>query len=181
MWISHAERPAQADELCHALAVQIGSTDFDVDNIPSLSTLMNCPQGLITVDKEASTVQLIHFTLQEYLSAYRDIFSSPHSAMAESCLTYPNSQQVIALSTVPSPDTQSAPFLYCSVYWGVHPKRDLPDFARSLSLEVLKGHYGKISTKLHLAQAQNFYPGIMTPSPRSVDYTADHSSELLRF
>jgi len=24
MWISHAERPLQADELCHALAVQLG-------------------------------------------------------------------------------------------------------------------------------------------------------------
>ena len=68
MWISHAERPPQADELCHALAVQIGYTDFDVDNIPSMSTLVSCCQGLITVDKEASTVRLIHFTLQEYLS-----------------------------------------------------------------------------------------------------------------
>ncbi|RPA88445.1 hypothetical protein L873DRAFT_1584699, partial [Choiromyces venosus 120613-1] len=62
--------PPQADELCHALAVQIGSTDFDVGNIPSMSTLVNCCQGLITVDKEASTVRLIHFTLQEYLSAH---------------------------------------------------------------------------------------------------------------
>ena len=24
MWISHAERPLKADELCHALAVEIG-------------------------------------------------------------------------------------------------------------------------------------------------------------
>ena len=120
MWISHAERPLQADELCHALAVQIGSTNFDVGNIPSMSTLVSCCQGLITVDKEASTVRLIHFTLQEYLSARPDIFSSPHSAMAEICLTYLNSQQVNALLPAPSPDTQSAPFLeYCSVYWGV--------------------------------------------------------------
>ena len=83
MWISHAERPQRADELCHALAVELGSTDFNVSNIPSMSTLVSCCQGLITVDKEASTVRLIHFTLQEYLSAYPDIFSSPHSVMAE--------------------------------------------------------------------------------------------------
>ena len=63
MWISHAERPPRADELCHALAVQLGSTDFDVGNIPSMSALVNCCQGLITVDKEASTVRLIYFTL----------------------------------------------------------------------------------------------------------------------
>ena len=36
MWISHAERPLQADELCHALAVKLGSADFDVGNIPSI-------------------------------------------------------------------------------------------------------------------------------------------------
>ena len=73
MWISNAERPLRADELCHALAVQLGTTDFDFGNIPSISTLVSCCQGLITVDKEASTVRLIHFTLQEYLSSSRYI------------------------------------------------------------------------------------------------------------
>ena len=105
MWISHAERPPQAEELCHALAVQLGSTEFDVGNIPSMSTLVNCCQGLITVDKEASTVRLIHFTLQEYLSVHPDIFIKPHSAMAEIWLTYLSSQQVKTLSTAISEDT----------------------------------------------------------------------------
>jgi len=63
MWVSHAERPLQADELCHALAVELGSTDFNAGNVPSISTLVGCCQGLITIDKEASTVRLIHFTL----------------------------------------------------------------------------------------------------------------------
>jgi len=67
MWVRHAERPLGVDELCHALAVQLGSTDYDVGNIPSLSTLVSCCQGLITADKETPTVRLIHFTLQEYL------------------------------------------------------------------------------------------------------------------
>ena len=117
IWICHAERPPQGDEPCHALAVQIGSTDFNVGNMPSMSTLVNCCQGLITVDKEASTVRLIHFTLQEYLSAHPDIFTSPHSAMAEICFTYRNSRKVKALLTAPSANTQSAPFLhYYSVY-----------------------------------------------------------------
>jgi len=94
MWISHAERPLQAGELCYALAVKLDSTDFDPGNIPSMSTLMSCCQGLITIDKEASTVRLIHFTHQEYLSSRPDIVSCPHSAMAEICLPYLNSKQV---------------------------------------------------------------------------------------
>jgi len=77
MWITHAERPLSADELCHALAIELGSTDLNAGNIPSISTLVGCCQGLIAVDKEASTVRLIHFTLREYLSARPDIFTRP--------------------------------------------------------------------------------------------------------
>ena len=155
VWTSHAERPLRADELCHALAVELGSTDFNIDNVPSVSTLVSCCQGLIAVDKGASTVGLIHFTLQEYLSGYPDIFSRPHSAMAEICLTYLSSKQVKALSTCLSPDTRAMPFLeYCSVYWGVHAKRELSDSARSLALELLKGNYDQISTQFLLARVE---------------------------
>ena len=157
MWISHAERPLQADELCHALGVELGSSDFNSGNIPSMSTLVSCCQGLITVDKEASTVRLIHFTLQEYLSAHPDMFNRPHSATAEICLTYLNSQQVKALSTSPNHDIRNTPFLeYCSVYWGVHAKRELSDSTRSLAVELLKGDYGWISTKFLLARVKTF-------------------------
>ena len=157
MWVSHAERPLSADELCHALAVKLGDTDFDVGNLPSMSTLVTCCQGLITVDKEASTVRLVHFTLKEYLSAHPDIFSRPHSAMGEICLTYLGSQHVKALSTDPSPDIQDAPFLeYCSVYWGVHAKRELSGCGKSLALKLLEGNYSQISTKFLLVQVKYF-------------------------
>jgi len=32
MWISHAERPLKANELCHALAVEPGSARFNSGN-----------------------------------------------------------------------------------------------------------------------------------------------------
>ena len=160
MWISHAERPLLADELRHALAVELGSMDFNADNVPSISTLVGCCQGLIAIEKEASTVRLIHFTLQEYLSARPDIFSKPHSAIAEICLTYLNSPQVRALRTAPSPDTQNMPFLeYCSVHWGTHAKRELSDCAMSLALNLLQQQYGQIPTKLLLAQIKHLYRG----------------------
>ena len=38
MWISYAERRLGPDELCHALAIELGSTDFNLGNIPSIST-----------------------------------------------------------------------------------------------------------------------------------------------
>ena len=33
MWTSHAERPLRIDELCHALAVEVGLTDLDLENV----------------------------------------------------------------------------------------------------------------------------------------------------
>src|SRR5205807_8950384 len=105
-----------------------------------------------------STVRLIHFTLQEYLYAHPNIFNGPHSAMAEICLTYLNSQQVKALSSDPSLGTQGTPFLeYCSVYWGVHAKRELSDSARSLALSLAQEDYGHISTKFLVTQAKGLH------------------------
>ena len=52
MWVSHSQRPLQASELSHALAVEVGSTDLDADNVPSIVTVLSCCQGLVIVDKE---------------------------------------------------------------------------------------------------------------------------------
>ena len=126
MWISHAERPLKADELRHALAVEIGSPDLNTDNLPSIGTLLACCQGLVVVEKETSTIRLIHLTLQEYLPAHPELFGSAHSIIAETCLSYLNSRHIMALPPVSFPYLQDTPFLeYSSVYWGVHAKRDL--------------------------------------------------------
>jgi len=148
MWISHAERPLRANELCHALAIQADTMDFNAGNTPSITTLVACCQGLIAVDNEASTVRLIHHTLKEYLSAHPDIFSTPHSTMAEVCLTYLNSRQVIAIPLDDDPDLCDMPFLeYSSMYWGVHAKRELSAQSISLALQLLQEYEGHISTQ----------------------------------
>ena len=54
MWINHAERQLRADEPYHALAAQLGSTDFNVDSIPSVTTLASYCQGLIALDRPTS-------------------------------------------------------------------------------------------------------------------------------
>ena len=123
MWICHSERPLQVEELCHALAVEVGATDFDPENVPLITTLLECCQGLITVGTEASTVRLIHYTVQEYLCSHPGLFSSPHSVLAETCLTYLNSQNVKNIPPHPLPQPQSNAFLKYSaryIYIGEH-------------------------------------------------------------
>ena len=157
MWISHSERPLKVDELCHALAVRVGSPNLDDDNVPSVGTLLACCQGLVTVDKEACMARLIHFTVQEYLRAHPELFGSADSTIAETCLSYLNSQQVKALSASHSSDLHSAPFLkYSSLYWGVHAKRELSDYAKLLALKFLNSCDNFISTKI-LLEAQGEY------------------------
>jgi len=160
MWVSHAERPLRADELCHALAVELRSNDFNAGNVPSISTLVSCCQGLITVDKTTSTVRLIHPTVKEYLSARRDLFGSPHSTMAEICLTYLNSEHVKALSADSPAVIHDKPFLrYCSVYWGIHAKTELSERARSLALQLFWKYDGHISSKLLLEHVNHLDRG----------------------
>ena len=148
MWIWHARRPLQVDEICQAIAIQIWSNDFDNNNIPTISTLLDCCQGLVTVDKSASTVRLIHYTLQEYLCTLPDIFKRAHSTMAETCLAYLNFQHIKDLPVAPSPNSRDTPFLeYCSLYWGAHMRMELSNRAKEFALPLLDQFDSHISAK----------------------------------
>ena len=126
-------------------------------------------------------MRLIHFTLKEYFSTHSDIFSKPHSAIAEICLTYLNSQQNKTLSAtlIAKPYHYirvilgSLPFLkYCSLYWGVHAKRELSGCARSLALEFLRGYKGYISAVLLLEKELLGFSD-MSPLFNGLHYTAE--------
>ena len=158
MWICYSERPLRLEELCNALAVEIGSTHFNIDNVPGRETLLACCQGLVTVDKEASTFRLIHHTLREHLCTHRNLFPRAHMEIAETCLTYLNSVQAKALPAKPQPDLLSMPFLkYCSRHWGIHANRELSDCAVLLAMELLD-HYEN-----HVA-ANSLFEQILDPS-----------------
>jgi len=153
MWICYSERPLRVDELCHALAVEIGSARFNNDNVPATETLLTCCQGLVTLDKEASTFRLIHHTLREYLCTCRGLFPRAQSVMAETCLTYLNSDQARALPAKPQPDLSSMPFIkYCSRYWGAHARWELSDHARSLAMGLLDQHENHVAAQSLLEQ-----------------------------
>ena len=153
MWISHAERPLNVDGICHALAVEIGFTDINPNNIPSIRTVLRCCQGLVAVDKGSSTIRLIHFTLKEHISCQADLFDKPHSRIAETCLTYLNFQAIKelspALSNLMFHDFQGTPFLkYASLHWGTHMRMEFSDLSRNLALDLLAQFDNHISPEL---------------------------------
>ena len=149
MWISHSRLPLQADEMCHAIAIRIGSNDLRSDDVPTISTLLGCCQGLATIEKGTSTIRLIHFTLQEYLLTQPDLFDRAHSTMAETCLAYLNFQEIKDLSAGSLPDPRGRPFLkYSSLYWGTHMRMEVSDGANAFALQLLDQFDGHISAKI---------------------------------
>jgi len=117
MWVSNSERPLRAEELCHALGVEIGSVDLDPKDVPVLKTLLSSCLGLVVVEASSSTVRLVHFTLQEHLSSDPSLFHDPHPSLAEVCLTYFNFRSVWGLSPALNLPPETMPLLeYASRY-----------------------------------------------------------------
>jgi len=149
IWISRSEQPLQWEELRHALGVDLGAGVFTIDNIPSIRTVLGCTLGLVTVDEKASTVRLLHLTLQEYLRASPVVFETPQSMMAEICLTYLNSASV----REPQPDVDRAlaasPFLeYATRFWGTHAAREVTEQVKSRALRLLNGYENNMSATI---------------------------------
>ena len=165
MWVSHSQRLLQIHELCHALAVEIGSTNLNLDNVPSVDTVLDSCLGLVIMDKN-STLRLIHHSLREYL-LNENIFPRAHQTLAETCLTCLNFSEVNNLSSGCTGDLPYTSFLkYSSIYWGIHAKVKLSDRTKSLAVELLSRNDNHISATLllqHLADdhEENIACGIL--------------------
>jgi hypothetical protein len=65
-WIAYAKRPLTTLELQHALAIVVGESELDEDNLPEIEDMVSACAGLVTIDKESDIIRLIHYTTQEY-------------------------------------------------------------------------------------------------------------------
>ena len=151
MWVLYSERPLQAEELCHALGVEIGATDLDHENIPALRTLLSSCLGLVTVEASSSTVRLVHFTLQEHLLSEAGLPHTPHSTISEVCLTYLNFEYIRDTSpTVYSAFPEAPLLVYASHYWWKHAKMGMTENVKMLALKLLDRFDRHISARILL-------------------------------
>ncbi|KAK3935253.1 hypothetical protein QBC46DRAFT_462179 [Diplogelasinospora grovesii] len=87
-WITCAKRPLTALELQHALAVNVGDTRLDEENLSRIEDMISVCAGLVTVDKE-SIVRFVHYTAQEYFQQTQQRwFSDANNHIASICVTY---------------------------------------------------------------------------------------------
>jgi hypothetical protein len=88
-WIICAKRPLTTSELRYALAVEIGESELDEDNLPEIEDMVSRCAGLVTVDEESDIVRLVHYTTQEYFErTWISWFPNAQREIATICVTY---------------------------------------------------------------------------------------------
>ena len=182
MWVSHSERPLRTEELCHALGVEIGAVDLDPENVPALRILLASCLGLVKVEKASSTIRLVHFTLQEHLLGNPTLFHSPHSTIAEVCLTYLNFGCIGDLPPTFESATSTMPLLeYASRYWGEHTREGVTQDIKILALRLLDRFDGHISAQqLLLHFKERHTPGPYFPAEQGpMGFTGLHGASFL--
>ena len=88
-WITCARRPLTTIELQHALAVEIGESKLDEDNVPQIEDMVSVCAGLVTVDGESGIIRLVHYTTQEYFQrTQKHWFPNIETDITILCVTY---------------------------------------------------------------------------------------------
>ncbi|KFY15118.1 hypothetical protein V492_02220 [Pseudogymnoascus sp. VKM F-4246] len=128
MWICHAKRPMKVTDLSDAVSVKLDQTTMSTKHCPSAKMMIECCQGLVTIDPESTIIRFAHYTIQEYLIEHTStLFPRAEANLAETCLTYLLfdtfkqgpclDRDAIKLRII------SSTFLtYAGRYWGVHVK-----------------------------------------------------------
>src|SRR5204863_6767619 len=88
-WMTYAQRLLITDELCQALAVELGEEILDADNIPDVEDDVSVCAGLVTVDEESRIIRLVHYTTQEYFEQTQaSWFPNAQTDIAKTCIMY---------------------------------------------------------------------------------------------
>ncbi|KAL6230209.1 hypothetical protein BDW75DRAFT_76984 [Aspergillus navahoensis] len=157
-WIHLAERPLTVDELLCSLAIRDGETFLDHSGIPIRKTLLKCCHGLAVIDQETSTVRLVHYSLQEYLTRQERMFGLTkahwHSKIAQTCLIFLRFPSERAEQIVEENSTAISLLHYAATQWGHHLRKceqcDVPDRAAELAIEYLSTSFETGYKSFHL-------------------------------
>jgi ankyrin repeat protein len=88
-WITCAKRPLTTLELQHALAVEVGESELDEENLPEIENIVSVCAGLVLVDQESDIIRLVHYTTQEFFERTQtDWFPNAQEDLAVTCVTY---------------------------------------------------------------------------------------------
>ena len=88
-WITCTKRQLTISELQHALAVEAGESQINVENLCSVEDMVSVCAGLVTVDEETNIIRLVHYTTQEYFERTQQRwFPDAQTSITIVCVTY---------------------------------------------------------------------------------------------
>lgn len=88
-WIACAERPLTILELQYALAVEVGESELDKDNLREIEDIISVCSGLVTIDKASNVIRLVHYTAQEFFERTQSHwFQNANTYITTICTTY---------------------------------------------------------------------------------------------
>ena len=162
MWVSHAKGSLTTAELSEALAIRRGKTSLDSRYRPSQKMMVDCCQGLVTIDQDTSTIRLVHYAIQEFFEDQQEqIFPHGHDKIAESCLTYllfdAFSHGCCETDVAIEDRMETYPLIrYAANHWGFHLQQSQDDTTYKLALELLHSKSRRAMAVQILQFSQNY-------------------------
>lgn len=171
-WITCAKRPLKTIELQNALAVEVGESEIDNDNIHSTEDIVSVCAGLVTVDIETAVIQFSHHIISEYFRQTKEKwFPDAETDIMTICLTYlsfPEFERGLCTTDDAfEARLHSNPlYSYAARYWGDHASVDSENGGK-ISLDFLQ-NTDKVSSS---------YQALMVSQRDSVQ---DYSQKMAR-
>ncbi|RBR01921.1 hypothetical protein FVER53263_20921 [Fusarium verticillioides] len=89
LWIARAKRELTVQELQHALAMSSVQREPCEADLPFDETLVTVCAGLVAVDEAKKTIQLVHYTVQEYINQRPcQLLPVTELDLARACIAY---------------------------------------------------------------------------------------------
>jgi ankyrin repeat protein len=130
-WITCTKRPLTTLELQHALAVVVGDSKLDEDNLERTERMVSVCAGLVTIDEESGIIRFVHYTTQEYFERTQERwFPDAESEITKTCITYLsfssfNTGLCATDEQFEARIRENALYRYAAKHWGNHARAAL--------------------------------------------------------
>ena len=171
-WITCAKRRLTTSELRYALAVEVGESELDEDNLPEIEDMVSVCAGLVIVDEESDVIRLVHYTTQEYFErTWVSWFPNAQVDIATICITYLSFTAFQTGFCSTDEDFEARLWLnplynYAARNWGYHVQAASIE-KEQLVLDLLKSS-AKVSAASQAMIASGRYSGYSQRVPRQV-------------
>ncbi|KAL7904725.1 ankyrin repeat-containing domain protein [Trichoderma velutinum] len=171
-WIVKAKRQMKLRELQYALAVEVGSSELNSDNIPTVEHIMQACASLVVIEGDA--LELVHYTAQEYFEHPNNKWmQKAHENIMQICMAYLSfpvfrDEPCISQESLNRRVENNPLYSYTATYWAYHTNEALnQDMKVSRAIEFLgngqiRGSWYQNLLYSHFRFEPNFIPAQLT-------------------